>query len=56
MKTKLTDKQIKDLEKKYGKHNFCYQRGNPDTKLVDDQICWHGFSWCPKCGSSDLNA
>lgn len=52
----LSNKDIKTLEKKYGKHNFCYQCGNPDLKLVDDQHLWPGFAECPKCGSSDLDA
>ena len=55
-KTTLTNKQIKELEKKYGKHNFCYQCGNPNLKLIDDQNIYPRFSECPKCGSSDLDA
>jgi hypothetical protein len=33
----LTKSQVKELEKKYGKHKFCYQCGNPDLILVEDQ-------------------
>jgi ribosomal protein L37AE/L43A len=53
--TKLSNKEIKELEKKFGKHNFCYQCGNPDVKPVEDQHLWKGFCYCPKCGSSDLD-
>jgi transcription elongation factor Elf1 len=54
--TKLTKADIKALEKKYGKHNFCYQCGNPDMVPIEDQHLWPGFCECPKCGSSDLDA
>ena len=45
----LTKKEIKELEQKYGKHNFCYQCGNP-------KIIWESpaeGAWCLECGSSD---
>lgn len=56
MRKTLDKKTVKELEEKYGKHNFCYQCGSPDIVPVDDQICWPGFYECPKCGSSDLDA
>ena len=50
----LKQKEIKELEKKHGKHNFCYQCGNleikPLGKPYDPNLCY-----CPKCGSSDLD-
>ena len=46
---KLTRKEIKALEKQYGKHKFCYQCGNPDI-ILESLAEW---AWCPKCGSSD---
>ncbi len=52
----LDSKEIKGLEKKYGKHNFCYQCGNLQLEKVDDQHLWPGYCGCPKCGSSDLDA
>ena len=45
----LSKAKIKELEKRYGKHNFCYQCGNP--KLVLESLA-EGY-WCPECGSSD---
>ena len=52
----LPEAEIKELEAKYGKHNFCYQCGNPDIKPVPDQRRYPGYCECPKCGSSDLRA
>lgn len=52
----ISQKTIKELEKKYGKHNFCYQCGNPDLKPVEDAHIWpKEYRACPKCGSSDLD-
>ena len=45
----LSKDKVKDLEEKHGKHNFCYQCGNPN--LVYEGPA-EGY-WCPKCGSSD---
>lgn len=45
----LKKDEIKELEAKYGKHNFCYQCGNP--KLIYEGAA-EGY-WCPECGSSD---
>jgi hypothetical protein len=42
----LSDEKIKELESKYGPHNFCYQCGNPD--LIGESP-----AYCDKCGSSD---
>ena len=50
---KMLDK-IKDLEKKYGKHKFCYQCGNPDIIRFGEPYD-PNYAWCPKCGSSDLD-
>ena len=47
----MTKLEIKELEQKYGKHNFCYQCG--DSQIVDEGLA-EGF-WCPQCGSSDLD-
>ncbi len=52
----LDGKTIKELEEKYGKHNFCYQCGNPDIEPVEDQHLYPGFCECPVCGSTDLVA
>lgn len=52
MKIRFDDKLIKELEKKYGRHKFCYECGNPDIKPIDD---FPFLFWCPKCGSSDLD-
>lgn len=51
---KPTKKQIKELEKQFGKHNFCHQCGNPDIVPIEDQHLFPGFCECPRCGSSDL--
>ncbi len=53
---RLTKIEIKELERTYGKHNFCYQCGNPNIVSVGDQHLWPGAAECPKCGSSDLDA
>lgn len=45
----LSEEKIKELEQKYGKHNFCYQCGNPNIVLESPA---EGY-WCPVCGSSD---
>ena len=53
---KLTKGEVKELEKKHGKHNFCYQCGSIDLVPVDDQHLWPGYRECRNCGSSDLDA
>lgn len=45
----LNKEEIKALEKKYGKHKFCYVCGNPHIVLESPA---EGY-YCPKCGSSD---
>ena len=47
----LNTKKIKELEAKHGKHNFCYQCGNPDIKPLG--MPYPGGFHCPQCGSSD---
>lgn len=52
---KLLDKQqIKQLEAKYGKHNFCYQCGSPNIKEVTEPALKGNF-YCLNCSSSDLD-
>ncbi len=53
---KLTQAQVKDLEKQYGKHEFCYQCGSTNLGPVDDQVLYPGYKECRNCGSSDLDA
>jgi ribosomal protein L37AE/L43A len=49
----LTKSQVKNLEKKYGKHNFCYECGNPN--LIQCEPFNSELKECPKCGSSDMD-
>lgn len=50
----LSEEEIKSLEERYGKNNFCYQCGNPDLKPIKGYEKFE-FCKCPKCGASDLN-
>lgn len=52
--SKLSQEQVKELEAKYGKHNFCYQCGNPDILPIGEPYA-PDLCWCPACGSSDLD-
>lgn len=50
----ISNKEIKCLEKKYGKHNFCYQCGSKKIKEATEKNLKGNF-YCLECHSSDLD-